>query len=56
MPPPPTQVVHVTMAEPGLAARLFDAVWLTGTLRAQPSSSELADAVYSMRPDRVEAF
>jgi len=55
-PPPPNQVVHVTMAEPGLAAGLFDAVWLTGTLRAQRSSSELADAGYSMRPDRVEAF
>jgi uncharacterized protein len=55
-PPPPNQVVHVQMDGPGLTARPFDAVWLTGTLRARRSSSELADAGYSMRPDHVEAF
>ncbi|AHE99682.1 hypothetical protein THITH_16825 [Thioalkalivibrio paradoxus ARh 1] len=55
-PPPPNQVVHVHVNGDGISARSFDAVWLTGTMRAQRSSSELADAGYSMRPDRVEPF
>ncbi len=55
-PPPPNQVVHVQMDRPGLRARLFDAVWLTGTLRAQRHTGEIADAGYTMRPDRAESF
>ncbi|OOG21800.1 hypothetical protein B1C78_15985 [Thioalkalivibrio denitrificans] len=55
-PPPPNQVIHVQMQAPGARLRLFDAVWLTGTLQARRVPSDLADAGYSMRPERIEAF
>lgn len=48
VPPPPTnQTVYVKLA-PDLAfeGEQFDTVWVTGTLKVTPTSSELADAGY----------
>ena len=51
-PPPVNQIVHVTLAE-GETYRggVFDAVWVSGILRVERFSSEIADAGY-----RLEAF
>lgn len=56
-PPPANQTVHVVTAE-GLeyGGGLFDAVWVSGTLKVESSSSELADAGYRIDATRVEPY
>ncbi len=56
-PPPANQTVHVVTEEGhGYRGKLFDAVWVTGTLRVQSTSSDLANAGYSIRASRVEPY
>lgn len=48
-PPPANQTVHVLIREgKAFEGQLFDVVWVTGTLRVEHLSSELADAGYRM--------
>jgi len=50
-PPPANQTVYVKLApEQAFEGELFDTVWVTGTLKVTPTSSDLADAGY-----RIEA-
>ncbi|WP_295582874.1 DUF3299 domain-containing protein [uncultured Lamprocystis sp.] len=50
-PPPANQTVYVKLAsENAFEGELFDTVWVTGTLKVTPTSSDLADAGY-----RIEA-
>ncbi len=56
-PPPPNQIVHVVLAAgEGRRRRLFDAVWVSGTLRVVRSSSELADTGYRLEAQAVEPY
>lgn len=55
-PPPSNQVVHVLAPDSGAPVRMFDAVWVTGILNTEPRYGELADASYTLRADRVDAF
>lgn len=51
-PPPVNQIVHVTLGEGGTyRGGVFDTVWVSGVLRVERFSSEIADAGY-----RLEAF
>lgn len=54
-PPPLNQTVHV-ITRPGkeYTGELFDTVWVSGTLKVEAISSELADAGYQLRADTVE--
>lgn len=55
-PPPPNQVVFVRLEQ---AIRLEDpygAHWVTGTLSTEQSTTDLAEAAYTMRGERVEVF
>jgi uncharacterized protein len=46
-PPPANQTVYVKLApEQAFEGELFDTVWVTGTLKVTPTSSDLADAGY----------
>jgi hypothetical protein len=56
-PPPANQTVYV-VTETGNPFRgeLFDTVWVTGTLRVEPTSSELAEAGYSIKGARVAPY
>ena len=56
-PPPANQTVHVVTAE-GLeyGGGLFDTVWVSGTLKVESCSSELADAGYRIDAARVEPY
>lgn len=56
-PPPANQTVHVVTANGAeYQGKLFDTVWVTGTLKVESSSSELAEAGYRIDARRVEPY
>lgn len=55
-PPPPNQTVFAIADEPVKLRNLAQAVWLEGTLYTQTQESELADAAYTIRIDRIEKY
>lgn len=55
-PPPPNQTVFVIAEEPIRLRDLAQAVWVEGTLFTQTQESELADAAYTIRVDRIEKY
>lgn len=55
-PPPPNQTVFAMTEEPIRLRDLAQAVWIEGTLYTQTQESELADAAYTIRVDRVEVY
>ena len=55
-PPPPNQTVFAMTDEPIRLRDLAQAVWIEGTLFTQTQESELADAAYTIRVDRVETY
>jgi hypothetical protein len=55
-PPPPNQTVFAIAEEPIRLRDLSQAVWLEGTLFTQTQESELADAAYTIRIDRIETY
>ncbi|MHA7857571.1 MAG: DUF3299 domain-containing protein [Henriciella sp.] len=55
-PPPPNQTVFVIAEESVRLRDLAQAVWIEGTLFTQTQESELADAAYTIRVDRIEKY
>ena len=55
-PPPPNQTVFVIAEESVRLRDLAQAVWIEGTLFTQTQESELADAAYTIRGDRIEKY
>jgi hypothetical protein len=55
-PPPPNQLVFVTAKRPWNAEAMFEPVWVTGTLKIDPISTNLAEIGYSMQADLVELY
>ena len=56
-PPPANQTVHVVSGgENAFEGELFDTVWVTGTLRVEATSSELAEAGYRLEDVRVAPY
>ena len=56
-PPPANQTVYVvTAAGQAYEGGLFDTVWVTGTLRVEAVSSDLAEAGYRLVDARVEPY
>lgn len=58
VPPPPTnQTVYVKLPpELAFEGEMFDTVWVTGTLRVTPTSSELADAGYRIDGSAITPY
>jgi hypothetical protein len=58
VPPPPTnQTVYVTLPpEQAFEGQMFDTVWVTGTLKVTPTSSELADAGYRIDATAIAPY
>lgn len=58
VPPPPTnQTVYVTLpTEQAFEGQTFDTVWVTGTLKVTPTSSELADAGYRIDATAISPY
>lgn len=55
-PPPPNQLVFVTSKQPWHARTMFEPVWVTGTIKIDPVSTNLAEIGYSLRADLVELY
>lgn len=55
-PPPPNQTVFAMTDEPIKLKDLAQAVWIEGTMYTQIQESELADAAYTIRVDKVETY
>jgi hypothetical protein len=55
-PPPPNQIVFVKLAKPYNLKSMADPVWITGTLKTQAWSGDVADTDYVMTGERVEKF
>ncbi len=56
-PPPANQTVHVvTLEDKAFEGGLFDVVWVTGTMRVERSSSELAEAGYRLEEASVVPY
>jgi len=55
-PPPPNQTIFVMTDEPISLRDLAQAVWVEGTMYTQTQESELADAAYTIKMDRIEVY
>ncbi|MEL7101091.1 MAG: DUF3299 domain-containing protein [Pseudomonadota bacterium] len=55
-PPPPNQTVFAMTDEPIKLRNLAQAVWIEGTMYTQTQESELADAAYTIRVEKVETY
>jgi hypothetical protein len=56
-PPPANQTVHVVMDENhAYRGKLFDTVWVTGTITIEKLSSKLGDAGYRIEATKVEPY
>jgi hypothetical protein len=55
-PPPANQIVYVT-APKGIALdSIYEAYWITGTMKMQNKSTRLGAAAYSLIADNVEIY
>lgn len=48
-PPPPDQMIYVSLSKPVTAPEYGESAWLKGTLRTEAQNLELASAAYTMR-------
>ena len=55
-PPPPNQLVFVHAREPWPSTRLFQPIWVTGTLSVSPITTELAEIGYGLEAERIEDY
>ncbi|MGH1576441.1 DUF3299 domain-containing protein [Planktotalea sp.] len=55
-PPPPNQLVFVTTKTPWMSDDLWEPVWVTGLLRHQAQSTEVADTGYALVSDQIEIY
>jgi hypothetical protein len=58
VPPPPANQTVLVSTKKGkeFEGKLFDTVWVKGTLRVEAASSEVGDAGYSLQADVVEDY
>jgi hypothetical protein len=55
-PPPPNQIVYVTIQKGIALDSIYEAYWVTGTMRMQNKSTRLGAAAYSLAADQVEIY
>ncbi len=55
-PPPPNQLVFVTTRTPWPSDKLWDAIWVSGRLRARLQSTELAEVGYEITASLIETY
>ena len=55
-PPPPNQVVFVSLPVAVAVEDPYGPHWVTGVMRTSSSSTELADAAYTLNGELVEVF
>lgn len=55
-PPPPNQIVYVTTRSGIALDSIYEAYWITGTMKMQNKSTRLGAAAYSLAADTVEIY
>ncbi len=55
-PPPPNQIVYVTSPKGIALDSIYEAYWITGTMKMQNKSTRLGAAAYSLAADKVEVY
>lgn len=55
-PPPANQLVMVDTQQPWPSDQLWDAVWVTGTMRTQLQSTELGQTGYAISAQEMEVY
>ena len=55
-PPPPNQLVFVRTKQPWPSDKLWEAVWVTGEMRTQLQSTEIAQTGYALTADSLEVY
>ncbi|MGZ2255930.1 DUF3299 domain-containing protein [Roseobacter sp. A03A-229] len=55
-PPPPNQLVFVNTETPWPSNQLWDAVWVTGTMRTHLQATDIADTGYALAASDIELF
>ena len=55
-PPPPNQIVLVGAETPWPNDKLWDPVWVTGTMRIQSATTDLAEVGYTIQAEAIEPY
>lgn len=55
-PPPPNQIILARLEKPIAMTEIYDAFWVTGTLKIETTDSETAKTAYSMAVDEVKLY
>lgn len=55
-PPPPNQIVYVTLSEPMDVTDIYDAFWIEGTLKVESIQKEIAASAYVLKADKVTLY
>ncbi len=55
-PPPANQIVYVNSTVAYRLGGMFDAVWVTGTLKTQAHLNDIGDAGYTLEASAIEAY
>jgi len=55
-PPPPNQIVHVKASKPVANMRTMDTMWVSGTMQTRASETEMGQAGYQLKAERVEPY
>jgi hypothetical protein len=55
-PPPPNQIVYVTTKKGIALDSIYEAYWITGTMKMQNKTTQLGAAAYSLSADNVEIY
>ena len=55
-PPPPNQLVFVTTDEPWGSKDPWEAVWVTGRMRHEIQSTDVAETGYALQADAMEVY
>lgn len=55
-PPPPNQIIHVTLKKPARNIHAMDAVWITGKMAVEKKGSVLGTSGYSMQGLEIRPY
>ena len=55
-PPPPNQIVYVTLKEAMPVTDMYDAFWIEGTLKVEMIQKDIAASAYIIEADKVSLY
>lgn len=55
-PPPPNQIIYMTVKEGFELVNLYDPVWVSGVLQTSLTENDMATSAYSMQVDLIEPY